>query len=100
MGVSIVAAACLALASLAYGAAQVAFNVSVSPNKANSSAGLKTKIVSSDPAADQPPIMNRILIKLNAGGKYNGSKFPKCKLNALESKGPKGCPSKSSVRRS
>jgi len=97
MGASIVGFACLALASLAYGAVQVAFNASVSPNKANSPAGLKTKIASSDPAADQPPIMDRILIKLNAGGKYNGSKFPKCSLSALNSKGPKGCPSGSKI---
>jgi hypothetical protein len=97
LGASLVGVACLALASLAYGAVQVAFTASVSPNKAKSSAGLKVKIVSSDPAAPQPPIMNRIVIKLNAGGKYNGSKFPKCSLSALESKGPKGCPSKSKI---
>jgi hypothetical protein len=97
MGASIVGVACLALASLAYGAVQVAFNASVSPNKANKPAGLKIKIASSDPAAEQPPIMDRITIKLNAGGKYNGSKFPKCSLSALNSKGPKGCPSGSKI---
>jgi hypothetical protein len=97
MGASIVGVACLALAGLAYGAAQVAFKATVSPNKANSPAGLKTQITASDPAAAQPPIMNRIVIKLNAGGKYNGSKFPKCKLSALQSKGPKGCPSGSKI---
>ncbi len=97
MGASIVGVACLALASLAYGAVQVAFTSSVTPNKANSPAGLKVKIVSSDPAAPQPPIMDRITILLNAGGQYNGSKFPKCSLSALQSKGPKGCPSKSKI---
>jgi hypothetical protein len=97
MGASIVGVACLALASLAYGAVQVAFNATVSPNKANSPAGLKTRIASSDPAAEQPPVMNRILIKLNAGGKFNGSKFPKCSLSALNQKGPKGCPSGSKI---
>jgi hypothetical protein len=97
MGASIVGVACLALASLAYGAVQVAFNVSVSPNKAGKPTGLNVSIVSSDPAAEQPPIMDRITIKLNAGGKYNGSKFPKCKLSALQNKGPKGCPSKSKI---
>jgi hypothetical protein len=94
---SVAGVACLALAGLAYGAVQVAFNASVSPSKANKPAGLNTSIASSDPAAPQPPIMDRILIKLNAGGKYNGSKFPKCSLNALNSKGPKGCPSKSKI---
>jgi hypothetical protein len=97
MGASIVGVACLALASLAYGAVQVAFTASVSPNKANKPAGLKVKFVSSDAAAPQPPIMDRVLIKLNAGGKYNGGKFPKCSLSALNSKGPKGCPSKSKI---
>jgi hypothetical protein len=97
MGASIVGVTCLALAGLAYGAVQVAFDATVSPNKANSPAGLKVHIASSDPAAEQPPIMNRIVIKLNAGGKYNGSKFPKCKLSALQSKGPKGCPSGSKI---
>jgi hypothetical protein len=97
MGVSIVGVACLAFAGLAYGAVQVAFKATVSPNKANSPAGLKTQIAASDPAAPQPPIMNRIVIKLNSGGKYNGSKFPKCSLSALQSKGPKGCPSKSKI---
>jgi len=97
MGASIVGVACLALASLAYGAVQVAFTASVNPNKANKPAGLKIKLVSSDPAAPQPPVMDRITIKLNAGGKYNGSKFPKCSLNALNQKGPKGCPSKSKI---
>jgi len=97
IGASIAGAACLALASVAFGAVQVAFNASVSPNKANKPAGLKTSIASSDPAAEQPPIMNRIQIKLNAGGKYNGSKFPKCKLTALQSKGPSGCPKGSKI---
>jgi len=97
MGASIVGVACLALAGLAYGAAQVAFKATVSPNKVNSSAGLKIQIAASDSAAEQPPVMNRIVIKLNAGGKYNGSKFPKCKLSALNSKGPKGCPSGSKI---
>jgi hypothetical protein len=75
----------------------VTFKATVSPNKAKSSAGLKVNIESTDPAAEQPPIMNRIVIKLNAGGKYNGSKFPKCKLSVLESRGPKGCPSGSKI---
>src|SRR5262249_11283696 len=73
------------------------FDATVSPNKVNKPAGLKIKIASTDPAADQPPIMNRIVIKLNAGGKYNGSKFPKCKLSTLQAKGPSGCPKGSKI---
>jgi hypothetical protein len=97
LGASLVGVACLVLAGLAYGAAQVAFNASVSSNKAKTPTGLNVKISASDPAAEQPPIMQRIVIKLNAGGTYNGSKFPKCKLSALEAKGPKGCPSGSKI---
>jgi hypothetical protein len=98
MGASIVGVACLALAGLAYGAVQVTFNASVSPNKVNKPAGLKVKIVSSDPAAPQPPVMDRITIKLNAGGKYNGAKFPKCSVAILLGpKGKGGCPKGSQI---
>jgi len=99
MGAAIAGVGCLVLASLAYGAAQVVFNLTVSPNKPSKPAGLKVKIVSSDPAAPQPPIMNRIVIKLNAGGTWNGPKFPKCSQAVLEdpNKGPNACPAKSVI---
>ena len=67
------------VASAAFAAVQVAFKAEVSPDKAGKPTGLNVRIESTDPAADQPPIMNRILIKLNEGGKYNSSKFPRCK---------------------
>jgi hypothetical protein len=92
-----VGAACALVASAAFAAAQVAFTATVSPAKAGKSTALITKIAATDPAAEQPPIMNRIVIKLNAGGKYNSSKFPRCKLAKLQSQGPKGCPSKSKI---
>jgi hypothetical protein len=92
-----VGAACALLASAAFAAVQVAFTVAVSPNKAGKPTGLNVKIVSSDPAAEQPPIMNRILIKLNEGGKYNSSKFPRCTLAKLQARGPNGCPSGSKI---
>jgi hypothetical protein len=92
-----VGAACALLASAAFAAVQVAFTVAVTPNKAGKPTGLNVKIVSSDPAAEQPPIMNRILIKLNEGGKYNSSKFPRCTLAKLQARGPNGCPSGSKI---
>lgn len=85
------------LATTAFAAVQVAFKAEASPNKAGKSTGLNVKIESSDPAAEQPPIMNRILIKFNEGAKFNNGKFPRCKLAALQAKGPKGCPSKSKI---
>jgi hypothetical protein len=85
------------LASAAFAAVTVTFKAEVKPAKANKPAGLNVRFESKDPAADQPPIMNRIVIKLNEGGKYNSGKFPRCNLASLQSKGPKGCPSKSKI---
>ena len=92
------ALAALALAGVAYAAVNVTFSVTASPNKANKPTGLKVNIASTDdtPGALQPPIMNRIVIKL-PGGKYNASKFPRCKLAVLQAKGPTACPSKSKI---
>ena len=92
------AVAALAVASIAYAAVNVTFSATASPNKANKPTGLKVNIASTDdtPGALQPPIMNRIVIKL-PGGTYNGSKFPRCKLAALQAKGPNACPSKSKI---
>jgi hypothetical protein len=96
--VAVAAVTVLALAATAaYSAVGVQFSTPFSPSKANKSAGVSTSIVSSDPAAEQPPIMNRIEIKFPKGGKWNGSKFTKCSLSALQSKGPKGCPGKSKI---
>ena len=92
-----VGAACALLASMAVAAVQVAFKAEVKPAKAKKPTGLNVRFEATDPAAEQPPIMNRILIKLNEGGKYNSNKFPRCKLAALQARGPKGCPSKSKI---
>ena len=92
------ALAAFAVAGVAYAAVNVTFSANLSPAKANKPTGLFVDIKSADdtPGALQPPIMNRIVIKL-AGGKYNGSKFPRCKLAVLQAKGPNGCPSKSKI---
>jgi hypothetical protein len=96
--IGVAALAALALATTtALAAVGVKANYSFSPNKANKSAGVQVNIEASDPAAPQPPIMNRIQISFAKGGKWNGPKFPKCSLNALNSKGPKGCPSGSKI---
>jgi hypothetical protein len=96
--IGLAALAALAVATTtALAAVGVKANYSFSPNKANKSAGVTVNIASSDPAADQPPIMNRIQISFQKGGKWNGPKFPKCSIAALNSKGPKGCPSGSKI---
>lgn len=95
LGTALVA---LALAGIAYAAVNVTFSATASPNKANKPTGLKVNIASTDdtPGALQPPIMNRIVIKL-PGGKFNASKFTRCNLASLQAKGPKGCSSRSKI---
>ena len=92
------AVAALALAGVAYAAVNVTFSASAKPNKANKPTGLRVNIGSTDdtPGALQPPIMNRIVIKL-PGGKYKANKFPRCRLAVLQAKGPTACPSKSKI---
>jgi hypothetical protein len=92
------AVAALAVAGVAYAAVNVTFSATVSPNKANKPTGLFVNVASTDdtPGALQPPIMNRIVMKL-AGGKYNASKFPRCKLASLQARGTRGCPSGSKI---
>lgn len=92
-----VTAAALALGGAAYAAVAVTFKVSVKPSKAGKPTALNVSILSNDPAAEQPPIMNRIVIKLDGSAKFNPSKFKRCKLSALQAKGPKGCPSASKI---
>jgi hypothetical protein len=93
LGVGAIAAV---LASAAFAAVTVTFKAEVKPAKAKKPTGLNVRFESKDPAAEQPPIMNRVLIKLNEGGKYNSSKFPRCNLAALQSKGVSAC-SKSKI---
>ncbi len=87
----------MALAGAAYAAVQVSFTATMSPSKANKPTGLSVNVKSSDPAAEQPPIMNRIVIKFNKGGKFDARRFKRCKLASLQAKGTKGCPSGSKI---
>ena len=85
------------LASAAYGAVSIVFTANASPAKAGKSTGLKVNFTVTEPGQPQPPILNRVVIKLQKGGKYNSSKYPRCNLASLQSKGPNGCPSKSKI---
>jgi hypothetical protein len=87
----------LAVAGAAYAAVAVTFSATMSPNKANKPVALSVDIKSSDPAAEQPPIMNRIVIKFDKGGKFDSKRFKRCKLAALQARGPNGCPSGSKI---
>jgi hypothetical protein len=85
------------LSATAFAAVQVVFKAALTPAKAGKSAALDVQLASSEPGQPQPPIMNRIVIKFNKGGKYNFAKFPRCKLASLQAKGPNGCPSGSKI---
>lgn len=87
----------LAVASAAYAAVAVTISATMSPNKANKPAALSVDIKSTDPAAPQPPIMNRIVIKFDKGGKFDAKRFARCQLAKLQARGPKGCPSGSKI---
>jgi hypothetical protein len=92
-----VGAGALALTSAAYAAVTVTLSATMKPNKANKPAALNVDIKSTDPAAEQPPIMNRIVIKFDKGGKFDAKRFPRCSLAKLQARGPKGCPSGSKI---
>ncbi len=87
----------LAVAGAAYAAVAVTFSATMKPNRVNKPAALSVNIRSNDPAAEQPPIMNRIVIKFDKGGKFDAKRFKRCKLAKLQARGPKGCPSASKI---
>jgi hypothetical protein len=91
-----VGAALALVATTAYGAVSIVFTANASPAKAGKPTGLKVNFTVSEPGQPQPPILNRVVIKLQKGGKYNSSKFPRCNLAALQSKGVSAC-SKSKI---
>jgi hypothetical protein len=95
--VAVLACAAALVATVAYAAVGVKFSSTFSPNKAGKPTGVGVNFEASDPAAQQPPIMNKIVINFAKGGKWNGAKFPKCSTATLLSKGPGGCPSKSKI---
>jgi hypothetical protein len=84
-------------ATAALAAVQATFSGSFSPAKAGKSTGVSVNYDITDPGQPQPPVNNRVQISFPKGGKWNGSKFPKCSASALLNKGPKGCPSKSKL---
>jgi hypothetical protein len=96
VGIGVIAAVAL-LATAAFAAVGVKFSSTFSPAKAGKSTGVGVNFEATDPAAQQPPIMNKIQINFQKGGKWNGAKFPKCTLAALQSKGPSGCPKGSKI---
>jgi len=92
----LVAVGVIATAGAAYAAVTVSFSATAKPSRANKPTGLYVSIRSTDPAALQPPIMNRIVMKL-PNGKFNPRMFSRCKLAKLQARGPKGCSRRSRI---
>jgi len=84
-------------AQAAFGVVGATFTGPFSPAKAKKSTGVSVNYVITDPAAEQPPVNNRVQIAFPSGGKWNGKKFPKCTASKLLASGPKGCPGKSKL---
>jgi hypothetical protein len=100
--IALPAAALLIAATVAFGAVTTTLEVIPRPNKASTKKKvrpitLEINVTTSDPAVAQPPPLKQVVIRFNQGGQFNGSKFPKCKFNALQSQGPKACPKGSKV---
>ncbi len=87
----------LVVAGAAYAAVTITFSATMKPGTANKPAALSVDIKSADPAAEQPPIMNRIVIKFDKGGKFDARRFKRCTLAKLQARGPNGCPSGSKI---
>src|SRR3989440_10014512 len=61
-------------------------------HKARAGLSLRTTFSITDPGAPAPLQLARTTLRFPKGSVVNGKYFPKCKLNAIQSKGPKGCP--------
>jgi hypothetical protein len=89
--------ASLVLAAIAFGAATTTLVVKASPSKASTkkkdrAVSLTVNVGFADPALPQPPPLQKVVIRIQKGGKYNGKLFPKCSQAKLDAKGRKGCP--------
>src|SRR3954449_10809197 len=91
----LVAAALSAGGASAVTTQQVSFHGKYSKrdrHKARGGLSLRTTFSISDPSAPAPLQLTRTTLRFPKGSIVNGRYFPKCKLNAILSKGPRGCP--------
>jgi hypothetical protein len=101
LGVAVLVA--LIAAAVALAAPTTTLEIKTTPNKASKSKSkltpirLAINVAFSDPAAQQPPALRKVVIRFNEGGTYNGKLFPKCKASALLAKGPSACPKGSKI---
>src|SRR3954453_3706811 len=80
------------------------FTATVKPAKAKKPEALAVNegasLTADDPGYQvkgQPPPQNRQVIRLQKGGKFGGKYFARCKLAALQARGPSACPPASKI---
>jgi hypothetical protein len=66
-------------------------------HKTRAGLSLRTTFSITDPGAPAPLQLDHTTLRFPKGAVVNGKYFPKCKLTAIESKGPKGCPKGSRI---
>ena len=91
----VLAIACTAQIAVAVTAEQVSFHGKYNKrdrHKARAGLSLRTTFSITDAAAPAPLQLARTTLRFPKGAVVNGKYFPKCKLTAIEQKGPKGCP--------
>jgi len=66
-------------------------------HKTRAGLSLRTTFSITDPAAPAPLQLDRTTLRFPKGAVVNGKYFPKCKLSAIQAKGPKGCPKGSRI---
>jgi hypothetical protein len=96
------AVAAVTLAAVAYGALVQTFEVTPRPSKASKkhrprSISLGIELSVRDDTGAKPSPLQRTVMRFNKGGQYNARYLPKCKAQALRSKGPSACPKRSRI---
>src|SRR3954449_8372194 len=96
----LVAAALSAGGASAVTTQQVSFHGKYSKrdrHKARGGLSLRTTFSITDPSAPAPLQLTRTTLRFPKGAVVNGRYFPKCKLKAIQSRGPKACPKRSKL---
>jgi hypothetical protein len=66
-------------------------------HKVRAGLSLRTTFTIADPAAPAPLQLDRTTLRFPKGAVVNGRHFPKCKLTAIQAKGPRACPKGSRI---
>ena len=100
---AVVGAAIFAIVAVAQAAIVQTFQAQFTGKAGKSTAyqvSENTSLTADDPGYQvkgQPPPQNTQIIRVQKGVKFNGKYFKRCKLAALQARGPAGCPSASKI---